>query len=74
MPSTFQLTAVFVEPETVAVKDRISPADREEVAGFRETLTTTAAACTVTAAEALLAVSARLVAVTTSLPLVKGAV
>jgi hypothetical protein len=74
IPSTLQVTAVLVSPETVAVKE-VEP-ERLRVTvpdGVSET-PATVDVCTVTEAVAVLVRSATHVAVTTSLPLVAGAV
>jgi hypothetical protein len=73
IPSTVQVTAVFVAPETVAVTDRVDPAVNVVVPGFRATLTE-AAAWTVMAQEADLLESTVLVAVKVWFPAVAGAV
>ena len=71
--ATDQVTAVFVEPVTVAVNCCVAPV--VTVALFGVTLTLTAVgAFTVTLALAFLVVSAALVAVTVYVPAVLGAV
>ncbi len=63
MPSTVQVTAVLVEPETVATKDLVPPVVKLAVPGLKATLTE-AVVLTVTADEALLVESAWLLAAT----------
>lgn len=69
--STDQVTAVLVEPETAAVRERVLPVLRLAEAGLKET---TMGAWTVTAEEALLLASAALVALTVCVPAAAGAV
>ena len=70
---TDQVTAVLVEPVTVAVNCCVPPVSIEAEVG--EIVTeTTEAALTVTVADADLVVSAALVAVTVYVPAVVGAV
>ena len=73
-PSTVQVTAVFDEPLTVAVTEAVPPAFRLIALEGVNATPTPAAACTVTDALALLLASTTLVAVTTSLPALAGAV
>ncbi len=73
IPSTDQLTAVLVEPDTEAVKAWVAPGARLAVPGLTATLTEVGA-LTVTAAEALLVVSAWLLAATLWFPAEAGAV
>jgi hypothetical protein len=61
-PVTFQVTAEFEVPVTVAVNCRVADVCKDAEVGLTEILTTGAA--TVTVADAFLVVSAALVAVT----------
>ena len=62
-PVALQVTAVLLEPVTVATKVCVAPGARVAAVGVSDTATT-GGAVTVTAADALFAVSARLVATT----------
>ena len=69
--STVQVTAVFVEPVIVAVKERAAELARVVVPGLRDTWT---GARTVTTADATLLASATLVALMVWVPAKTGAV
>ena len=73
MPVADQVTAVLLEPVTVAVNCCVAPVSSAAETGEMDTATT-GGVVTVTVAEADWVLSARLVAVTEYVPAVAGAV
>ena len=73
-PLTCQVTAVLLEPVTVAVNCCVPPVTSDAEVGVIEMPTTGGAALTVTFADADLVLSAALVAVTANVPALPGAV
>jgi len=73
-PVADHVTVVFVVPVTVAVNCWVPPVCRDAEVGPMLTATTGGGAVTVTVAEADFVLSATLMAVTTNVPAVAGAV